>query len=184
MPPPKHTTPFRRPPVDRDDPKWRAVELAQRARMILDIATADLDASEATLGAFHTTTWHFRSALAEARRSWDRLRAQLGGAVLAEALAEPPAATLAVGEPDSPQALFLTIGGHTYRAQRIDGTPLAPSQWRLTRLPASDDGPYYACRLADGSTQCDCAEWAYQVDGLSPDGLCKHLAALVALEWL
>ena len=180
---PKTTATDRR-PLDPADSPWQAVELAQRARMTLDVAAADLEVSEALHGTFHPTTWHFRAALAEARRSWDRLRARYGGATLAEALAEPPAATLTLGDSEPPAAVLIPIAGHTYRAQRVTGTPLAPIQWLLTRLPASDDGPYYACRLADGSAQCDCAEWVYQVDGIIPDGLCKHLAALAALKWI
>ena len=171
---------------DPSDPKLRAVELAQRGRMILDVATLDLEAAEAALGAFHPTTKHFREALAEARRSWDRLRAQIGGAALAEALAEPPVTTLPLGDDGTgaPIAVLIPIAGRTYRAERIAGTPPAPVQWRLTHLPPEGDGPYYACRLRDGSTQCDCAEWTYQVDGVIPAGLCKHLAALAALKWL
>ena len=46
--------------------------------MILDVATADLEAAEALLGPAHPTAWHFRQALDEARRSWDRLRAKFG----------------------------------------------------------------------------------------------------------
>ena len=65
------------------------------------------------------------------------------------------------------------------------GTALAPVQWCLTRLdPPLDDGPYYACRLRDGSTQCDCAEWTYQIAGNGDRTLCKHLAALAALGWI
>ena len=52
--------------------------------------------------------------------------------------------------------------------------------------PPLEDGPYYVCRLADGSTQCDCAEWTYQIaenrDGRKTH--CKHLAALAALGWI
>ena len=55
--------------------------------MILDVATADLEASEQKLGPFHPTSWHFRQALAEANRSWDRLRAEFGGSTLESALA-------------------------------------------------------------------------------------------------
>ena len=74
--------------------------------------------------------------------------------------------------------------GKTYGVERVPGTPPAPLQYRLTRLPPLDDGPYYACRLRDGSTQCDCAEWTYQVADI-PDALpCKHLAALAVLGWL
>ncbi len=81
--------------------------------------------------------------------------------------------------------VLIPIAGRTYRALRVAGTPLAPIQWRLTRLrPPLDDGPYYACRLQDGSTQCDCAEWTYQVDGVRDFAHCKHLAALDALGWI
>ncbi len=173
---------------DRDpsDPKLRAVELAQRGRMILDVAAIDLEAAEAALGAFHPTTRHFRDALAEARRSWDRLRAQVGGAALAVALAEPPVTALTLGDDGAgnPLVVLIPIAGRTYRAERIAGTSPAPSQWRLTRLTPDDEGPYHACRLRDGSAQCDCAEWIYQIEGIAPGGLCKHLAALAALKWL
>jgi hypothetical protein len=196
--------------LDRDpsDPLWRAVELAQRGRMILDVAAADLEAAEAAHGPFHPTAWYFRNAWYEARRSWDRLRAEFGGATLDGALAEPPLTVLALGPgagdytpdrsgrwPLPPEAragtaaaapvLLILIGGQTYRALRVAGAPPAPLLWRLTRLsPPLDDGPYYACRLRDGSTQCDCAEWTYQIAGTDPPGLCKHLAALAALGWI
>src|SRR4051794_39209061 len=88
---------------DASDPARRAVELAQRGRMILDVSTADLESAEAAYGPFHPTTWHFRNALNEARRSWDRLRAELGGVALEAALAEPPLTVLVLGgdaEPD------------------------------------------------------------------------------------
>ena len=86
--------PARRKPIslrDRDvsDPARRVVELAQRGRMILDVSAADLEAAEAAFGPFHPTAWHFRNALNEARRSWDRLRAEFGGAALEAALNEP-----------------------------------------------------------------------------------------------
>lgn len=178
---------------DRDpsDPGRRAVELAQRGRMILDVAKADLEASEAALGPFHPTTWHFRNALAEARKSWDRLRAEFGLRGLERALAEPPISVLRLRAGTGPAPLLLIpIEGKTYRAEPVVGTPIAPVQWRLTRLdPPLEHGPYYACLLRDGSTQCDCAEWAYRPDG-PPPGVttgpppCKHLAALGALGWL
>lgn len=196
-------TPLRKPPIplrDRDasDPSRRAVELAQRGRMILDVSAADLETAEAAYGPFHPTAWHFRNALAEARRSWDRLRAEFGTAALEAALAEPPLAVLSLGgdvehdhpgngpAPGSRAAIVLVpIGGQTYRVQRVEGTALAPIQWRLTRLhPPLDDGPYFACRLDDGSTQCDCAQWTYQVAGTDRHALCKHLAALGALGWI
>jgi hypothetical protein len=178
---------------DRDpsDPGRRSVELAQRGRMILDVAKADLEASEAALGPFHPTTWHFRNALAEARKSWDRLRAEFGLKALEQALNEPPVAVLRLpAAAAAAPLLLLPIEGKTYRAEPVAGTAIAPVQWRLTRLdPPLEHGPYYACLLRDGSTQCDCAEWTYRPDGpgsgVTPaPGPCKHLAALAALGWL
>jgi hypothetical protein len=194
---------------DRDpsDPLRRTVELAQRGRMILDVSAADLDAAEAAFGPFHPTSWHFRNAWHEARNSWDRLRAEVGGATLDSALDRPPMTVLALGpeadrftpdrdgrwpmpDPDTsvqPPVLLLLIpiAGKTYRAHRVAGTPLAPQLWRLTRLdPPHDDGPYYACRFRDGTTQCDCAEWTYKLAIDDPPGLCKHLQGLAALGWI
>jgi hypothetical protein len=185
----------RKPPslLDRDpsDPRRRAVELAQRGRMILDVSAADLEASESALGPFHPTSWHFRNALNEAKRSWDRLRAEFGGRALEAALNEPPLTFLTLGDDGQggPRLTLLPIAGRTYRAQRVAGTTLAPVQWRLTRLsPPLEDGPYFVCRLRDGSTQCDCAEWTYQIADADrpPDDAdaCKHLAALAALGWI
>jgi hypothetical protein len=175
---------------DRDpsDPLRRVVELAQRGRMILDVSAADLEVAEAALGPFHPTTWHFRNALHEARRSWDRLRAEFGRATLDEALNEAPLTVLtlgAEGREAAPRAILIPIAGQTYGADRVEGTELAPVQWRIARLtPPLDDGPYYVCRLQDGSTQCDCAEWTYQIADIDPRGTCKHLAALAALGWI
>ncbi|MDB5350639.1 MAG: hypothetical protein JWN86_1886 [Planctomycetota bacterium] len=180
----------RSPPVpirDRDpsDPAFKSVELAQRGRMILDVAAADLEMAEEHLGPFHETTWHFRNALAEARRSWDRLRAEFGSAALDAALAEPPLAILTIGEDvDPPRAIFLSIGGKTYRVERIAGTDLAPALWRLTRLPLSEDGPYYVARLRDGTYRCDCAEWTYQVAQIDHAPPCKHVTGLLAMGWI
>lgn len=87
----------------------------------------------------------------------------------------------------SPGVELVLIGGETYRTQRVPGTELAPIQWRLTRLNAkTNDGPYYLCRLADGSTQCDCADWIYRIaeTGNTHKAHCKHLAALAALAWI
>lgn len=185
--------PFVSPAIaDRDpsDPGRRAVELAQRGRMILDVAKVDLEASEAALGPFHPTTWHFRNALAEARKSWDRLRAEFGLRALERALEQPPLALLRLGDRDGPALLLIPIEGRTYRAEPVAGTAIAPVQWRLTRLdPPLEHGPYYACLLRDGSTQCDCAEWTYRPEP-TPSGVtpavasCKHLAALATLGWL
>ena len=170
---------------DASDPARQAAELAQRGRMILDVATADLEAAEAHLGPAHPTAWHFRQGLDEARRSWDRLRAQYGGKALEAALAEPPVAVLRLKPTGRPEVTLIPIQGRTFRAEPIPGTPPAPVQWRLTRLaPPLEHGPYYACRLADGSTQCDCAEWFYREDAPTAPDLCKHLAALAALGWI
>ena len=195
--------------LDPSDPVRLGVELAQRGRMVLDVTAADLEAAEAAYGAFHPTAWHFRNAWYEAQRSWDRLRARFGGKALESALGEPPLTVLALGPgaeafapgPDGlwplPEAvassgsaptapvLLVPIRGQTYRALRVGGTPLAPRLWRLTRLnPPLENGPYYACRLRDGATQCDCAEWTYQVDDDHPRPFCKHLDALASLGWL
>ena len=187
------TSPVRPPRALRDrdesDPQRHAIELVQRGRMILDVSEADLEASEAALGPFHPTTWHFRNALSEVRRSWERLRAELGTKTLEDALDQPPLTVLTLSRPmaGSPGVELVLIRGQTYRTQRVPGTELAPIQWRLTRLNAStDDGPYYVCRLADGSTQCDCAEWIYRIaeTGNAERVHCKHLAALTALSWI
>jgi hypothetical protein len=174
--------------------------------MILDVSAADLEAAEARFGPFHPTAWHFRNALDEARRSWDRLRAEFGGAALEAGLNELPLTFLvlrgdtradregyrecgrAEKQPRAGRAAPVTlipISGQTYRVQGIEGTDLAPVQWRLTRLsPPLDNGPYFACRLHDGSTQCDCAEWTFQIAGNGDRALCKHLRALGALGWI
>ena len=175
---------------DESDPERRAVELAQRGRIILDVSIADLEAAEAVHGAFHPIAWHFRNACNEARRSWDRLHAELGTKTLEAALTRPPLVIMTLGDGqdrDLPRAVLIVIGGRTYCLQRVAGTELAPVQWRLTRPhPPLEDGPYYACRLADGSTQCDCAEWTYQIAGNGDPRTahCKHLAALAALGWI
>ena len=164
-------------------------ELAQRGRLILDVSSAGVETAEAALGAFHPTTWLLRNSLNEVRRSWERLRAELGSKRLAAALSQPPLAILTLDEHanGSPCVVLVLIEGKTYRAQKVSGTELAPIQWRLTRLhPPLEDGPYYVCRLANRSTQCDCAEWTYRIAETSTarDKHCKHLAALVSLGWL
>jgi hypothetical protein len=195
MPAPAPARPRPRPLRDRDesDHQRRAVELAQRGRMILDVSIADLEAAEAVHGAFHPIAWHFRNACNEARRSWERLRAELGTRTLEAALNQPPLVVLKLGEDaedperNSPRAMLVVIAGLTYCIQRVAGTELAPIQWRVTRLhPPLENGPYYVCRLADGATQCDCAEWTYQIaeNGDTRKSHCKHIAALAALGWI
>lgn len=174
---------------DESDPYRRAVELVQRGRMIVDVAAVDLETAEAALGPFHPTTWHFRNALNEARRSWERVRAELGTRTIEAALREPPLVVLTLGRRDqsSAKVVLVSIAGQTYRAEQVVGTEAAPTQWRLTRLlPPLDHGPYYVCRLADGLTQCDCADWTYQIaeNARGSKTHCKHLAALSALGWI
>ena len=85
------------------------------------------------------------------------------------------------------EVVVILIGGRTYRPERVTGTELAPVQWRLTRLrPPLENGPYYICRLADGSTQCDCANWTYQIAETEKirTSLCKHVEALHGLGWI
>jgi len=178
---------------DRDpsDPERRAVELAQRGRMILDVALADLEESEAALGASHPTTWFFRNALAEAEKAWDGLVVEFGDRAIERALEHPPLAVLTI--PIAARRLsmlLILIDGKTYRAEPVDGTVPAPVQWRITRLhPPLEQGPYYVCLLSDGSTQCDCGEWIFRAADPRPGATerptpCKHLAALAALGWL
>jgi hypothetical protein len=170
-----------------ESPFFRTAALVQRGRMILDVAVADLEAAEALLGPLHPTSWHFRQALADARQAWEHLHAEIGSDALKSALAQPPVACLTLGEekPEGPKATLIPIGGETYRAERVAGTTLAPVQWRLTRLGKSNGiDPYYTCRLRDGSTQCDCADWTFRVLDANAPGQCKHLAALKALGWL
>ncbi|MFI5456427.1 MAG: hypothetical protein ACHRXM_13340 [Isosphaerales bacterium] len=188
--PPPHF-PLRRSLRDRDesDPDRCAVELVQRGRLILDVSAADLEAAEATFGAFHPTPWYFRNARNEAQRSWERLRAELGTKALDAALDQPPLTVLTLDEPvhGMLRVVLILITGQTYRTQKVAGTELAPIQWRLTRLnPPLENGPYYVCRLADGSTQCDCADWTYQIAETVNDRKthCKHSIALTALGWI
>jgi hypothetical protein len=174
---------------DESDADRSAVELAQRGRMILDVSAADLEAAETTYGPFHATTWHFRNALGEAERAWAQLRAELGSKFLETALNQLPLTVLTLGRLGDRLLHFelILIAGQTYRTQAVPGTELAPVQWRLTRLnPPLDHGPYYICQLADGSTQCDCAEWTYRIAQTrnAQNAQCKHVAALAALGWI
>jgi hypothetical protein len=174
---------------DVSSPMRCAFELVQRGRLILDVSAADVEAAEAAFGAFHPTTWHFRNSLTEAQRSWERLRAEVGTKVVEAALEQPPLTVLTLGKSTDtqPEVVVILIAGQTYRPQRVIGTELAPIQWRLTRLrPPLENGPYYVCRLANGLTQCDCADWTYQIAETEKvrTARCKHLAALCALGWI
>jgi hypothetical protein len=160
-------------------------ELIQRGWLRLEVARVDLAASEARLGAFHETTWYFRQALAEARQGWESLRAMHGTAGLDAALAEPPRAVLRLGRPGGGEVVLVPMGGSTFRVEAVAGTPLAPVQWRLTRLDAGPgEDPYFATRGAGGGLQCDCGEWTFRVADGGPGATCKHLAALRHLGWI
>ena len=174
---------------DESDPVRCTAELVQRGRLILDVSMADLEASETTFGPFHPTTWHFRHGLHEAQKSWERLRAEVGAKVIEAALELPALTTLVLGESthSRSEVVVILIGGQTYRPEQVVGSELAPVQWRLTRLrPALENGPYYICLLADGSTQCDCANWTYQIAETEKmhTSRCKHIEALHSLGWI
>jgi hypothetical protein len=168
-------------------PSFRTVVHVQRTKMVVDVASADLEVAERLAGTLDPTVGHFRQALSKAQQAWEHLRADLGAPVIEAALAEPPRAylTLGGGRTGQPRTLLIPISGQTYQAEHIMGTPLAPVQWRLTLLGRSPGvDPYYVCRLRDGSTQCDCADWIFRAEGIDPPGRCKHLIALDALGWL
>jgi hypothetical protein len=175
--PPRHRTRLspHAPPARRD------IERVQRTRLLLDVAALDLEVAELRLGAFHPTACYFRDVLAETRRAWDRLRAELGTPALESAVAGLPVALI---ELERSAWWLMLIGGRTYAVEPVPPTSLAPVLWRLVRLPTHDDGPYYAARLHDGTTRCDCAEWTYQVADLIEAPSCKHLATLASLGWL
>ncbi len=155
------------------------VELVQRGRIIMDLAQVRLDEGEASEGPFAPETWQRRQVMAEARRSWERLRAELGTRQLEHALQEPPVATLTIQATQGKgSAQFVLVGGKTYRLEAVEGTPSAPRQWRLVPIPAQKGGHYYVCRLATGETQCDCAHWTYRVHQVNGAQPCKHLQAL------
>ncbi len=162
----------------------RFIELVQRGKLILSVAEADLQASAALLGDQHATTWHFRLALEEGQKSWDQLTAEFGADAVNSALAQPPIATLEIGSRDErTHTVLIAIGGKAYRVERVEGSAPAPVQFRLTRLPRGEHDPYYVCKLAEGSHQCDCADWFFRDDPKSPP-TCKHVKALISLGWI
>lgn len=159
----------------------RDLERIQQARIRLDVATVDLQVAERQGGPFHPAACHFRDVLTEARRTWDRLRAELGSRALDSALKALPAALVELERTDW---WLMLIGGETYGVEPVGPTVLAPALWRLVRLTSHPDGPYYAARIADGTTCCDCAEWVYKVADQIDAPACKHLAALAWLGWI
>ena len=174
---------------DESNPTRCVFELVQRGRLILDVSAADVEATEAAFGAFHPTTWHFRNSLTEAQRSWEQLQIEVGTKVIKAALEQPPLTVLTLGQSTDtqPEVVVILIAGQTYRPQRVIGSELCAIQWRLTRLrPPLENGPYYVCRLANGLTQCDCADWTYQIAETEKvrTSRCKHLTALHALGWI
>ena len=80
---------------------------------------ADLEAAESAFGAFHPTTWHFRNSLAEAQRSWEQLRAELGTRIVEGALEQPPLTTLVLWY----ESTEYTTGG----CRHLDRRPNIPS---------------------------------------------------------
>src|SRR5262249_22701103 len=122
---------------DESDPERRAVELAQRGRIILDVSIADLEAAEAVHGAFHPIAWPCRSAGSEPGRGGRRPRPVPGRSPGGAAPRRPPLVIMPLGEDRTGRALtraiLIVIAGRTYCLQRVSGTELAPVQWRLTR---------------------------------------------------
>jgi hypothetical protein len=161
-----------------------SVEQVQRARIILDVGMVDLGYAETTLGLFHPTTCHFRAALSDARRAWERLRAVLGTRALEAARNALPVVVLPLRGDGQATWSLVVIGGRTYAVEPMPGTPVVASLWRLTRLPPQPESSYYLARLRDGSTHCDCAEWIYEAADSPSVQPCKHLAALASLGWL
>ena len=202
---------YAKPPTalrDRDpsDPLWQAVELAQRGRMILDVSAADLEASEAANGPFHATTWHFRNAWYEAKASWDRLRAEIGGATLDAALDEPPLTVLALGpgaerlraRPLGPLARCPSPAGpgrprpaDPDRRPDVPG-PRASRARRWPRcsggspgfIPRSTTAPITPAGSATAPPSATAPSGSISSPTPAPHALCKHLAALAALGWI
>ncbi len=165
----------------------RTNELVQRGRMILEVAGVDLQTAQARFGLYHEITWYFRHALAEVEQSWRRLEVELGAKRLAQALEKPACTVLDLNSSSPPTVTIqlILIAGGTYRVESVAGTPLAPKIWRLTRLSSGPvPEPYYVLRRADGTTQCDCAEWIFRIAETNFTGSCKHLSSLQALRWL
>lgn len=164
----------------------RLVEQIQRCRIWLDTGAAALELAERRLGPFHETTSRIRAALDDVRRAWARLRASAGTVALDSMLADRPRALVHLEAGAAAPGLgLLVIAGHTYRAERVAGTRLAPVQWRLVRLAGEPrDEPFFVVRLSDGSTQCDCADWTFEVNQTDRIEPCKHIAALRSLDWM
>jgi len=165
------------------------IELVQRGRMILDLAEADYEEVVGRRGHDREAAWQCRNTLTEASQSWQRLVEDLGMDTVQTALRQPSQSAIhleSVGHKGQTISLIL-IGGSTYTVMREPGVELAPVQWRVARLkPNVEPDPYYVCRLANGTFQCDCAEWIYRI--AETDRLrtthCKHSAALHALGWI
>lgn len=117
-----------------------------------------------------------RKTTEEVATIWARLWSEFGEDVLQVALDCQPIKAV---EMDSGATLIL-IDGITYKCEHAHGTRLAEIQWRLTKL---DGDAYFACRLANGTLQCDCADWQFRVADATGAQVthCKHLRALASL---
>ncbi len=119
----------------------------------------------------------------EMEAAWENLREEVGDDAIEQALGFHPISFVTLD--DSHTRCLVSVYGHTYLCEQAEGTALAQIQWRMGRVETAEGytGPYFACRLADGTMQCDCADWTYRV-ALSPSATvahCKHLRALASL---
>ncbi len=175
-------------PLKRAALARRVIERVQRLKIVLAVATVDLEVAIDRFGAFSEHTWSHRRLLADARRAWERVRADLGQVDLGRALARPPIVSLPIGG-DSARIRAISIGGQCYLVHRA-----VPVEYQLrsfcnllaieTRPSARPSEPYRVFRLRNGDTQCDCADWYFRIAEQPRPGACKHIAALESLGWL
>jgi predicted nucleic acid-binding Zn finger protein len=76
--------------------------------------------------------------------------------------------------------LSLSIGNERYGLSRLDRAGEATLEaWRLVK----GDGTTYDCTLSEGGPSCDCPDFIWRREGVSPDG-CKHIRGLEAVGLL